>query len=59
LVAVAVKLLNTGAMSIEEGLKSFEPSVIKIAKGAAKTQVTRLVNQLKDTLKHDKDGMAP
>ena len=51
-----MKLLNTGAMSIEEGLKSFEPNVIKIARGAARTQVTRLINKLKDTLKYDKGG---
>ena len=51
-----MNLLNTGAMSIEEGLKSFEPSVIKIARGAARTQVTRLINKLKDTLKYDKGG---
>ena len=43
-------------MSIEEGIKSFDPSVIKIARGAAKGQVTKNVTALKKLLECDSDG---
>ena len=43
-------------MSIEEGLKSSDLSTIKSARGTAKGQVTRYINDLKNYLKRDQDG---
>jgi len=43
-------------MSIEEGLKSSDLSTIKSARGTAKGQVTRYINDLENDLNRDQDG---